>query len=373
MENKIEKSEVIFLYESKYSIPNGDPFTGEQRYDEETKKILVSDVRIKRNIRNYLEKQGKQIFVTDKTELGLATAKDMLIYLAKKSKLHNVPDILKYCIDVRLFGGISTLKHDEAKLDNISYSISENIIQKLPNVNENIIEKLKKIEGKIFTEKEVFINEVKALLEEEDFNNLQKAIIKKAETKDKIALANPHTNITGPVQFALLNPSLNKSNLRLHQNTTHFKSKDKNKQSSIGTTSLVPYAMCQIQGWINPYVAENSGLKNDDLDLMFKALWHSTNGSEYTRTKSNQHAILLLQIVYNKPNDKVYGTDRLIKLVTEKQEEEIRNMQDDFTLNFDKLFEISKSDKIKEIHYFTEIKEIKEQLTSVKKFKELSL
>ena len=39
------KSEVLFLYESTYSIPNGDPFTGEQRYDEETKRILVSDVR----------------------------------------------------------------------------------------------------------------------------------------------------------------------------------------------------------------------------------------------------------------------------------------------------------------------------------------
>ena len=51
-----EKSEIIFLYESKYSMPNGDPFTGEQRYDEETKKVLVSDVRIKRFIRDYLHK-----------------------------------------------------------------------------------------------------------------------------------------------------------------------------------------------------------------------------------------------------------------------------------------------------------------------------
>jgi CRISPR-associated protein Csh2 len=56
MSNTInQKSEILFLYESTYSIPNGDPFTGEQRYDEETKKILVSDVRIKRFIRNHLE------------------------------------------------------------------------------------------------------------------------------------------------------------------------------------------------------------------------------------------------------------------------------------------------------------------------------
>ena len=49
----INKSEILFLYESTYSMPNGDPFTGEQRYDDETKKALVSDVRIKRFIRDY--------------------------------------------------------------------------------------------------------------------------------------------------------------------------------------------------------------------------------------------------------------------------------------------------------------------------------
>lgn len=37
----MKKSEILFLYETSYNIPNGDPFTGEQRYDEETKKILV--------------------------------------------------------------------------------------------------------------------------------------------------------------------------------------------------------------------------------------------------------------------------------------------------------------------------------------------
>ena len=62
------KSEILFLYETTYNIPNGDPFTGEQRYDEETKKILVSDVRMKRYVRDYLASHGKEIYVIgDKT------------------------------------------------------------------------------------------------------------------------------------------------------------------------------------------------------------------------------------------------------------------------------------------------------------------
>lgn len=31
----MKKSEILFLYETSYNIPNGDPFTGEQRYDAE--------------------------------------------------------------------------------------------------------------------------------------------------------------------------------------------------------------------------------------------------------------------------------------------------------------------------------------------------
>ncbi len=63
--NQLAKSEILFLYESIYSIPNGDPFTGEQRYDEETKRTLVSDVRIKRFIRDYLLDNKQEIYVVN--------------------------------------------------------------------------------------------------------------------------------------------------------------------------------------------------------------------------------------------------------------------------------------------------------------------
>ena len=58
-----EKSEIIFLYESKYSMPNGDPFTGEQRYDEETKKITVDKGK-------YLDFNGRRA-ISDPRELDI--------------------------------------------------------------------------------------------------------------------------------------------------------------------------------------------------------------------------------------------------------------------------------------------------------------
>ncbi len=305
MENSIEKSEILFLYEGKFTVPNGDPFTGEQRYDDETKHILVSDVRIKRFVRDYFidkyqNTSDYKVFVyNDKSQIAEgskesgASARMQTLWEDKKPKDKKLYEkaalkLLQTCIDVRLFGGISTEK-DAA------------------------------------------------------------------------------VNITGPVQFALLNPSLNKSDLRIHQNTSVFSSSADKSRGAIGTTTVVPYALNQIHGWVNPYSAANSGLKNEDLDELFSALWNSINNSN-TRSKSNQSSVLLVQIVYNNANDKLYGTDKLISINSDKEEEQIREMGD-YTFDFSKLAIAANSDKIKEIRYYTEISAISDAITALKQSK----
>lgn len=286
--NQLAKSEILFLYESTYSIPNGDPFTGEQRYDEETKRVLVSDVRIKRFIRDFLNANGSEIYVLldrsnasqDGKESGSAAR---IKTLKQKYPNKAAKDVLKQCIDVRLFGGIST------------------------------------------------------------------------EEKDAV-------NITGPVQFALLNPSLNEVDLRMHQNTCVFPSQIKNEQGTIGTTTVVPYGVNQIHGWINPYSARHTGLTEADVTLMFKALWESINSAN-TRTKSNQNSLLLLQIVYSEPTKKLYGLDRLIKLNPNdnKRGEQLRSIAD-FEFDFSNLIDAIKSDTVMEIKYYCDIKGIEDKI-----------
>ena len=309
----MKKSEILFLYETSYNIPNGDPFTGEQRYDEETKKILVSDVRIKRFIRTYLEDiEGEHIYVSDKTGADKKDSKSVLTYIAQNKEWNprqktDIAEIMKGLIDVRLFGGISTL------------------------------EKNMKIGETNFT--------------------------------------NGHVQFTGPVQFAALNPSLNRVNLRMHQNTSHFTSKDENAQGAIATTTLVPYSVVQIHGWINPTVAKSTDLKEDDLPKMFKALWYGTGGegSSFSRSKVGQDSLLLLVIDYKQNFDKLYGVDRTIKLEPNEgmKDEQIRSM-DDYALDFTKLKELAKNDKIEKIRFYTEIDKIKNELNG-EKFEEMSL
>lgn len=308
----VEKSEILFLYEATFAIPNGDPFTGEQRYDEETKKILVSDVRIKRFIRDYfLSIGGYDVYVFndrssvsegDKMTGAAARMKSLkekykedpsVMVKSKKGKdEQDALKIMQKCIDVRLFGGISTEEGDAV-------------------------------------------------------------------------------NLTGAVQFALLNPSLNSVDLRMHQNTSVFSSSTEKSRGAIGTTTVVPYALNQIHGWINPYSAIHTGLTEEDIKLMFKALWESINNAN-TRTKQNQNSLLLLQIVYSEPTKKLYGVDRLVKLISNKAtEEQIRHI-DDYTLDFSELKKASEKDIVKEIRVYTEIDKIKSELTGGK-FQEMKI
>ena len=199
-----------------------------------------------------------------------------------------------------------------------------------------------------------------------------KAEIKVGNKKIKV---NGHVQLTGPVQFASLSPSRNKVDLRMHQNTSHFKSKDENTQGSIGTTTLVPYSVVQVHGWVNPLVGEDTGLTDSDLLLLYKALWYGTSGegSSFSRSKVGQDSLLLLVIEYETQTDKIYGIDRKISITPQngKRDEQIRNF-DDFNFDFSKLLELSDNEKISKIKFYTEIDSIKDILKG-DKFEKISL
>jgi CRISPR-associated protein Csh2 len=307
----VQKSEILFLYESTYSVPNGDPFTGEQRYDDETKKVLVSDVRIKRFIRDYFLEKGSDIYVANPDPENKMTGgqRFKMLYERRSNKNQSPRDFALSLIDVRLFGAVIPIQKDKAK--------------------------------------------------------------KKSEEETENVAA---FNLTGAVQFSLLNSSLNRVDLRIHQNSSTLISDEKNKQGAIGTTTVVPYSLNQIHGWINPYSARHTGLTEADITAMFKALWESINNAN-TRTKSNQNSLLLLQIVYAEPNKKLYGVDRLIRLdkdKTEKRDEQLRS-SDDYALDFTALKEAANNDRVSVVNFYTDKATLRNELIASPKFAEMSL
>lgn len=120
MEEIKNRSEILFLYEIENANPNGDPLNENRpRFDSEENRVLVSDVRLKRTIRDYwFEYKGfngsgdKDIFVR---ETKYSDGKEEFIASgSRRAELfkESSDKVLETCIDVRVFGGVLPIKKD---------------------------------------------------------------------------------------------------------------------------------------------------------------------------------------------------------------------------------------------------------------------
>ncbi len=113
------RSEILFLYDIENANPNGDPLNENRpRFDTESSTVLVTDVRLKRTIRDYWYEykgyngtDGKDVFVRETTynegdreyiKDGKRRAKDFD---------EQAEGILNTCIDIRTFGGVIPLSN----------------------------------------------------------------------------------------------------------------------------------------------------------------------------------------------------------------------------------------------------------------------
>ncbi len=114
-----KRSELLFCYDVTDANPNGDPLDNNRpRIDEETGINIVTDVRLKRTVRDYLHdykdyngKDSKDIFVREivyDEEKGFVQDGKM----RAKDFQENAKNIVEKCIDIRLFGGVIPMNKD---------------------------------------------------------------------------------------------------------------------------------------------------------------------------------------------------------------------------------------------------------------------
>ena len=139
-----KRSELLFLYDTKKCNPNGDPMDNNRpRIDEETGKCLVTDVRLKRTVRDYLmvnkgydgkTNADNDIFIRDSDD-GPVTGK-------KRSEAYKTKDeFLKKFIDARLFGAVSAPgdNSDKKKVFHFTGPVQFGMGATLHQVKENFI------------------------------------------------------------------------------------------------------------------------------------------------------------------------------------------------------------------------------------------
>ncbi|NLX77881.1 MAG: type I-B CRISPR-associated protein Cas7/Csh2 [Clostridiaceae bacterium] len=106
----MNNSAILYLYDAKLCNPNGDPDEENRpRMDYEREINLVSDLRLKRYIRDYLLQKGYELYV-QKVDNASVTSEQRI------SSIDDKGDIAKAAkeafIDIRLFGATITKKND---------------------------------------------------------------------------------------------------------------------------------------------------------------------------------------------------------------------------------------------------------------------
>jgi CRISPR-associated protein Csh2 len=119
MTNLAKESEILFIWDTRLSNPNGDMMSDNaNRFDEIDEKAIVSDVRIKRTVRDYIQyHKNIDIFVNndailagyvDNSTLKSVTAENRFNQIKEQFEdLEDEKDIFLSCIDNRLFGGVA--------------------------------------------------------------------------------------------------------------------------------------------------------------------------------------------------------------------------------------------------------------------------
>jgi len=284
------RSEILFLYDIADANPNGDPLDDNKpRLDEETEINIVTDVRLKRSIRDYLEEYRNQsLFVKEvKDEEGniqdaKLRAKDYLVedYDGfNEAKKLMIKKILGECIDVRLFGATIPLEISSGK---------------------------KKETGSI--------------------------------------------TYTGPVQFRM-GRSLNKVEIQHIKGTGAFASGEGKKQATFREEYILPYSLIGFYGVINEKAAESTKMTEDDVELLIDGIWNGTKNL-ISRSKFGQIPRVLIQIEYKEDNYFIGDLDKQISLIHDLDSDKLIRSINDYKIDLSKLlelFELNK-DKIRRIN-----------------------
>ncbi len=262
----MNRSELLFLYDVTDANPNGDPMDDNKpRMDEETGINIVTDVRLKRTIRDYLyETKGHEIFVreirdeSDNLQDAKLRAEDFLFDdngRLDKSKMTVAEmktiigkNVLHNCIDVRLFGATIPLEKKKGEAGSLTY--------------------------------------------------------------------------TGPVQFKM-GRSLHAVNMMHIKGTGAFASDKAKTQSTFREEYFLSYSLINFYGIINENAAVHTALREkEDVDLLLEAMWKGTKNL-ISRSKVGQMPRLLFRVIYKEKDYHIGELDKYIAL--KKKDEMVRD------------------------------------------------
>lgn len=256
----IHNSELLFIKSVKDGIPNRDPLQdsdARRLFPEEDGRISLSDVSVKRDVRDY-------VIVAE-------------------------PDGGK---EKKNFIFVQSILNEKGKLLGRK-SLAEKIIKEV---------------GK---EKEAK-NNMKAVLMEHSFD---------VRTFGIVYSETPKFHLTGPVQFGWAHSLHPVDSQYIQGTVVmpskDIKDNEEGKtQGTIWTSYTIPFAVFGMPGVINAKSAEACNMTAEDQELLLKALWQGTQHRQ-ARGRGQQQPLLLVHVEYHDPFFRIGYLEDLISLIPE--------------------------------------------------------
>lgn len=247
--------EFMFFIEAENCNPNGDPDMGnDPRMDPEDMTGIISDVAIKRRIRNYIEEAYQHKF------------------------------------------GMDIMKRDSS---NMNRSIAELVIE----ANDGKLEK----KGKNFKNKKVEEASVLACNRYFDVRTFG----------DVLTTGLNAGQIRGPVQIGIsksLDPILNidititrscyteGSYLTLEEYDKEWEEKNSDAKRTMGRKAYIPYGLYVVKGSISANLANKTGFSENDMNVLFEAIMNMYN-NDISASKKGMSVIQPLIVFKHIGND----------------------------------------------------------------------
>ena len=259
----IRNSEFVFVKSVKDGIPNRDPLNdsdARRLFPEEDGRISLSDVSIKRDVRDYV----------------LASQPD------------GGPDKKNFIF-------VQQVLNEKGKLLG----------------RGGLAEKIAADAGQT----DAFKKDPQSVLLNHSFDVRTFGIV--------YSVKNVSFHLTGPVQFGWAH-SMHPVDTQYVQGTVVMPSTESAKegeegksQGTIWTTYTLPFAVFVMPGVINSFHASKTGMTEEDQELLLKALWQGTQHRQ-ARGRGLQQSLFLIHVEYHDPHYRIGYLEDLIRLLPER-------------------------------------------------------
>jgi CRISPR-associated protein Csh2 len=268
------RSEIVFLYDAVDANPNGNPLSGANRprIDPQTQQAIVTDVRLKRYLRDQLDADGHGVYIRNVKEEGNAYTREQL--LEDRVKDLDLDAIDDEALETEVFGGF---------LDN-------------------------SVDVRYF------------------------GATMSVDTDDERIEENLPDHFTGPVQFSPAKTLHAVNENEEYNSLTSVIATQEGKQQ--GGFDLddhrIQYGLIAFHGLVDEHAAEDTRLTDRDVRRLDTLCWRAIKNQTITRSKVGQEPRLYLRVEYENESYHIGGLSRDLTIDDErsKPDDELRSIRD---------------------------------------------